>query len=202
MRIALTGGIACGKSLFSRFLREQGVETLDADDVVHQLEASGGVAVEPVAERFGADVVDAAGGVDRARLAARVFGPGREAARRDLEAIIFPAVRQRFAAWAGNPSGKIRVAVVPLLFEGGWDRDFDLVLCLVSSPEVQLKRLMETRGLSRPEAEARLAAQMPVAEKALRSSCVVENNAGVDALAREARKTVAFLTERMKNEQT
>lgn len=202
MRIALTGGIACGKSLFSRFLREQGLETLDADDVVHQLEASGGAAVEPIAARFGADVVGPDGAIDRMRLAPRVFGPGREAARRALEEILFPAVRKALADWSAARTDRIRVAVVPLLFESGWDRDFELVLCLASSPEAQLKRLMETRGLSRPEAEARLAAQMPVAEKAARSSCVIENDAGVDALAREARKTVAFLTERMKHEQT
>ena len=72
MKIALTGGIACGKSLFAKFLRELGIHVLDADDVVHELEAPGGAAVPAIVSRFGSDVLAADGGIDRPALAARV----------------------------------------------------------------------------------------------------------------------------------
>ncbi len=74
MRIALTGGIACGKSLLARYLSSMGLAIIDADDVVHELEAPGGAAVEPIVERFGRDVLALDGGIDRRRLAEAVFG--------------------------------------------------------------------------------------------------------------------------------
>jgi len=198
MRIALTGGIACGKSLLSRLLNEEGVETLDADDVVHELESPGGIAAPAVLSRFGT--------LDRAALAGLCFGdsPAHAANRRDLEAILFPLVRERLLSWCGpkgvSACGKgVRVAVVPLLFESGWQADFDIVACVVSSREAQLARLVGSRGMSRGAAEARIAAQMPVEEKESRCAYVVRNNGSVDGLKREARAFAAFLKEKCRN---
>ena len=101
MRIALTGGIACGKSLFAKFLRELGIQVIDADDVVHELEAPGGAAVPSIAARFGQEVISPDGGIDRAALAARVFKDA--SARADLESILFPLVRTALGQRASCP---------------------------------------------------------------------------------------------------
>ena len=200
MRIALTGGIACGKSLLSRFLNEAGVETLDADDVVHDLESPGGEAATAVFSRFGT--------LDRAELATLCFGgtDKHEANRRDLEAILFPLVRRVLLSWCDTRGvsayvDRPRVAVIPLLFESGWNTDFDFVACVLAPRDTQVRRMMEKRGMARDKAEARIAAQMPMEEKELRSDYVIRNYGTEDELKREAVKFAAFLKEKCKNEQ-
>ena len=207
MRIALTGGIACGKSTLAKFLRELGIRLLDADDVVHELEAPGGAAVPAIAARFGAGILAADGSVDRPKLAEIVFADA--AARRDLEAILFPLVRSRLRAFTseaarrGRPpsTAPLYIAIIPLLFESHWEGDYDIILAITSPLECQIHRMMRTRGYSRVQAEARLAAQMPVAEKAARADFVVVNDSTHEHLKDEARRLVAWLKERAKYEQ-
>ena len=207
MRIALTGGIACGKSTLAKFLRELGIRLLDADDVVHELEAPGGAAVPAIVARFGACVLAADGSVDRPKLAGIVFADA--AARRDLEAILFPLVRSRLRAFTseaarrGRPpsTAPLYIAIIPLLFESHWEGDYDIILAITSPLECQIHRMMRTRGYSRVQAEARLAAQMPVAEKAARADFVVVNDSTHEHLKDEARRLVAWLKERAKYEQ-
>ena len=230
MRIALTGGIACGKSTLAKFLRELGIRLLDADDVVHELEAPGGAAVPAIVARFGAGVLAADGSVDRPKLAGIVFADA--AARRDLEAILFPLVRSRLRAFTseaarrgrralptpgpsfsdvplvgadvlGRPPSTVPlyIAIIPLLFESHWEGDYDIILAITSPLECQIHRMMRTRGYSRVQAEARLAAQMPVAEKAARADFVVVNDSTREHLKDEARRLVAWLKERAKYEQ-
>lgn len=214
MRIALTGGIACGKSTLAKFLRELGIRLLDADDVVHELEAPGGAAVPAIVARFGAGVLAADGSVDRPKLAEIVFADA--AARRDLEAILFPLVRSRLRAFTseaarrGRPPSTVPappstvplyIAIIPLLFESHWEGDYDIILAITSPLECQIHRMMRTRGYSRVQAEARLAAQMPVAEKAARADFVVVNDSTHEHLKDEARRLVAWLKERAKYEQ-
>lgn len=207
MRIALTGGIACGKSTLAKFLRELGIRLLDSDDVVHELEAPGGAAVPAIVARFGAGVLAADGSVDRPKLAAIVFADA--AARRDLEAILYPLVRSRLRAFTseaarrGRPpsTAPLYIAIIPLLFESHWEGDYDIILAITSPLECQIHRMMRTRGYSRVQAEARLAAQMPVAEKAARADFVVVNDSTREHLKDEARRLVAWLKERAKYEQ-
>ena len=207
MRIALTGGIACGKSTLAKFLRELGIRLLDADDVVHELEAPGGAAVPAIVARFGAGILAADGSVDRSKLAGIVFADA--AARRDLEAILFPLVRSRLRAFTseaarrGRPpsTAPLYIAIIPLLFESHWEGDYDIILAITSPLECQIHRMMRTRGYSRVQAEARLAAQMPVAEKAARADFVVVNDSTHEHLKDEARRLVAWLKERAKYEQ-
>ena len=207
MRIALTGGIACGKSTLAKFLRELGIRLLDADDVVHELEAPGGAAVPAIVARFGAGLLAADGSVDRPKLAGIVFADA--AARRDLEAILFPLVRSRLRAFTseaarrGRPpsTAPLYIAIIPLLFESHWEGDYDIILAITSPLECQIHRMMRTRGYSRVQAEARLAAQMPVAEKAARADFVVVNDSTHEHLKDEARRLVAWLKERAKYEQ-
>ncbi len=194
IHVAITGGIACGKSLFTRTLRQLGAEVLDADDVVHDLEAPGGAAVIDLARLFGPSVLDARGGIDRVALGERVFK--YPDVRRQINAVVHPLVRARLHAWLAEPADTIRIAVIPLLFEVGWADEWDVIICLVSSEELQRERLMRCRGLTDEQARRRIAAQMPVADKAARSHLVVHNDADAEALAREAEKVYRFLTEK------
>jgi len=168
MRIALTGGIACGKSLVARFLNEFGVETIDADDIVHEL------------------IPDQA---ERKRIAAEVFADPEK--RRALEAKLHPLVKERISA------SPLKIAIIPLLFETHWDADYDIIACVASDRETQISRMMTTRGYTREEAEARLAAQLPVAEKAEKSHYVIENNGSAEELKSKVRKFASWLTNSM-----
>ena len=186
-RVCLTGGIACGKSLLSRYLNELGVETIDADDIVHEL------------------IPDPA---ERRRLAAEVFAD--PAKRKELEARIHPMVKARIErffsddALPGNPRNsspsshsRLRLAIVPLLFEVHWEKNFDIICCVASTREMQLSRMTTTRGYTREEAEARLAAQLPVAEKAARSHYVIDNNGTTEELKEKAKGFAAWLKNSM-----
>lgn len=243
MKIALTGGIACGKSLLARYLSQMGVRIIDADDVVHELEAPGGEAVAPIVERFGTGVLAPDGGIDRQRLASVVFGNAAEspvgravspkppqrrvvdnapcqecvapmAARADLESILFPMVRRRISDFIDAdirqptidfPTSDVRLpgirfslVIIPLLFESHWETEYDIIVSLVSEHEVQIRRMAETRGMSREQAEARIAAQMPVAEKAVRADYVIENNSTPEALHAEAVRLVDWLKSKIR----
>ncbi len=190
MKIALTGGIACGKSLLSQYLNELGVKTLDADDVVHEL------------------IPDPA---ERRRIAAEVFSDPEK--RKALETRIHPKVKARIDEWlAGTTDDRqpttvaqplqppqlsqpdnFRIAVIPLLFEVHWEQNFDIISCVVSSREKQIGRMMTTRGMTLAEAEARLAAQLPVEEKAKRSHYVIRNDGTPEELKAQAAEFLAWL---------
>lgn len=190
MRVALTGGIATGKSYVLDRLRARGVPCLDADDLAHGVMAPGTEATAAIAERFGADMLGASGGVDRARLGPLVFADA--AARRDLEAIVHPAVYRALEAglraFERMESAPLVVAAIPLLYETGRAADFDKVVATTCTRERQRERLL-ARGLTVEDAEMRLAAQMSAREKAARADYVIttdgttaETDAQVDRL--------------------
>ena len=180
LRVALTGGIATGKSHVLDQFRKRGVPCLDADLLTHGVESAGTEATQAIAARFG-DVLAADGAVDRQKLAPLVFAdPG---ARRDLEAIVHPAVYRAIAAGlrafellGGYP---LAVVDVPLLYETGHAPDFDRVIVMACPPEVQIARLIE-RGMSDAEARQRIAAQWPTEEKAARADFVIRTDGSVE----------------------
>ncbi len=193
-RLAITGGIACGKSSFARFLSDLGCEILDADDVVHCLEAPGGRAVQAVLNAFGPAVLGPDGAIHRESLARVVFADTGE--REKLNAIIHPLVRDEFACWFQQPSTTcLRFAVIPLLFEVGWRDQWDCVVCVACSPSEQKRRLLG-RGLTEKEAALRINAQLPIEEKARLSDRVVWNDGSLEALRREAENLVRDLSEK------
>jgi dephospho-CoA kinase len=193
LRVALTGGIATGKSYVCARVESHGVPAVDADRVVHGLFAPGTAVVAAVAARFGAAFLAGDGSVDRAALGRLVFSdPG---ARADLEAIVHPAVYERIFAWArqqeaaGSPWA---LADIPLLFETGRQDAFDRVVVAACPPEVQVRRLLARGGLDEAAARARLAAQWPIGEKRALATDVIdtagtfdETNRQVDALCAE-----------------
>ena len=173
-RIALTGGIACGKSLLAKFLNELGVATIDADDIVHEL--------------IPAD--------ERRRIADEIFRDPTK--RKELEARIHPLVRARLDLFAAQPFDvdlrhEFRVEIIPLLFECHWEQDYDIIICVSSPRSVQISRMVCARGYTEEQAEARIAAQLPVEEKAARSDYVIVNDGSAENLKDQATKLVAWL---------
>jgi dephospho-CoA kinase len=198
VRIALTGGIACGKSTFSHFLFQLGASVIDADDIVHSLESPGGKAVPFILERFGQSVIKSDGSVDRQKLAEIVFSS--PAQRKDLEEILFCMVREEIDSFFASPKAsdvKFSIAVIPLLFESQWESDYDIIISLISSPEIMIRRMMETRGYSYHQALARISAQMSVEEKSRHAHYTVYNNSTCEDLYAEAVKLVDWLQERL-----
>lgn len=177
LKIALTGGIATGKSHVLDEFRRRGVPCLDADVLTHGVESAGTEATQAIAERFGAGVLTSDGAVDRTKLAPLVFADA--SARRDLEAIVHPAVYRAIGAGlrafelvGGYP---LAVVDVPLLYETGHAEDFDRVVATVCPPEMQIARLVE-RGMPTAEARQRLAAQLPADDKAARADFVIRTD--------------------------
>jgi dephospho-CoA kinase len=177
LKVALTGGAATGKSYVLDQFRRAGVPVLVADDLAHGVTAAGTEATAAIAARFGADVIAADGSVNREALGAIVFADG--AARRDLEAIVHPAVYRaiqagmRAFAKLGNPP--LAVAEIPLLYETGHAGDFDRVIVTACTDDLQLKRLA-ARGLSDTRARQVVAAQKPTAEKAALADFVIRTD--------------------------
>ena len=173
VRVALTGGIATGKSTVLRRIRAAGVPTIDADVLARQVVALGAPAYAAVVARFGVGVLDDTGAIDRRALAAIVFAD--PAARRDLEAIVHPAVYEAVAGWFAALPGDTRVAVadIPLLYETGRDKDFDVVVVAACARDEQIRRVIARDGVSRDEAEARIAAQWPVERKVAAADHVI-----------------------------
>ncbi len=164
-RIALTGNAAAGKSTVAALLRGWGVTVIDADAIVHELQAPGAPLLRAIATRFGQGVLRPDGSLDRGRLRALVLGePARRLA---LEALVHPAVAERREQLEAEAAAKGIATVVhdiPLLFEAMDPGAFDAVL-LVDAPEALRRRRLAERGLAPHEVEQLLAAQRPPAEK-------------------------------------
>lgn len=182
LKVALTGGIATGKSHVLRRLASHGVPTIDADILSREVVQPGSPALHAIAIRFGREVLDANGELNRRALGDRVFADA--AARRDLEAIIHPAVYAAIQSWLKKleAAGRDRVAVadIPLLYETGHDKEFDRVIVTRCTPDQQIARLRSRDGMTEDEARQRLAAQWPIDEKAARADYVIDTNGSVD----------------------
>ena len=171
LRVALTGGIATGKSYVLARLRERGVPTIDADDVVHEALGPGTPTTKAIATQFGSVFLKPDGSIHRALLAAKVFRDVES--RLQLEAMIHPVIYDTIRKWYETLDGPMGIASVPLLYETHREKDFDFVAVTVCSPEQQLQRILERDNISEEEARQRMAAQMPAAEKAQRADFVI-----------------------------
>jgi dephospho-CoA kinase len=195
LKVALTGGIATGKSYVLDRFRRRGIPCLDADALVHGVEAAGTEATAAIASRFGNGVLAADGSVDRAKLGPIVFAD--PAARRDLEAIVHPAVYRAILAglsgFALTGDYPFAVVDVPLLYETGGQKDFDRVIVTACPPEMQIARLIE-RGSTEQAARQRLAAQWPTQEKTARADFVVTTAGTFDETDRQVDEIYRRLT--------
>ncbi len=176
IRIGLTGNIACGKSTVAAMLGGMGAMVIDSDKVAHQVMRRGSETYRRAVQRFGQRIVGGDGEIDRRELGAIVFAD--PAALRDLDNIVHPAVMQRveeMIAAADPPPAVVMVEAVKLI-EAGMAAACDSVWAVTCSPEVAVRRLMETRGLTEEQAWARLAAQGSDAEKLGRADVIIRND--------------------------
>jgi dephospho-CoA kinase len=171
LKVALTGGIATGKSYVLARLKERGIPTIDADDVVHEALGPGTPTTKAIATQFGGAYLKPDGSVDRTGLGAKVFT--QPDTRHRLEAIVHPVVYDAIRAWFDTLGGPIGVASIPLLYETGREHDFDFVAVTLCPSEVQLQRLVERDRMSEKEASQRITAQMPAEAKAARGNFVI-----------------------------
>ena len=162
LRVALTGGIATGKSHVLARLRERGVATIDSDEIVHQQLLAGTATTSAIAREFGGGVLKPSGDVDRALLGKKVFADAN--ARLRLEAMLHPLVYQAIQRWFETLDRPLSVAAIPLLFETGRQKDFDFIVVTTCSQAQQIERIVR-RGLSEEDARLRIAAQVPTQDK-------------------------------------
>ncbi|WP_336646188.1 dephospho-CoA kinase [Microbacterium sp. USHLN186] len=194
--IALTGGIASGKSTIAARLAEHGAVIIDADRIVRDVQQPGSPVLEAIAETFGENMIAADGALERAALGARVFGDD-EALQR-LNAIVHPAVRaesqRRFdAAFSADPAAVV-VYDVPLLVEARVEDPWDLIVVADAPAELRVQRMVQLRGMTEEDARRRIGAQVSddarraIADVVIDASQTVEHTLEqVDALWRTLR---------------
>ena len=182
--IALTGGIASGKTAVAELFAKLGVPVLDTDQIAREVVAPGMPALAQLVAEFGPGILDAHGGLDRARMRERVFAD--PAQRRKLEAITHPAIREELArrAAAAAADSDYQIHVIPLLVETGRAEMYDRVLVVDCPEEAQIERLVARDGTSREQAEEILGAQTSRAERLNAAHDVIENTGTLADLER------------------
>jgi len=199
LRVGLTGGIGCGKSTVAAMMRELGCHVFDADQIARQVVEPGQPAYDEIVREFGHEVLTPDGGLDRAKIAAIVFADPARLAR--LNAIIHPRVlaqhdRDLEQLEGDDPAG-IGVVEAPLLMESGYYKHLQRVILAVCTPEQQIERLTNRqsgRGMTREQAQARIAAQMSLAEKRLLATDEIDCSGTLE----ETRRQVTALVVRLK----
>lgn len=188
LNVALTGNIAAGKSAVADLFRSWGATIIDADRLVRDAQAPGSPVLRAIAARFGQDLIDASGMLDRPALRRRAMGD--PTALLDLNGIVHPDVQRRRAALeqeARSRGDRILINDIPLLFEAADPAAFDAIV-LVDAPEpVRRARLLAQRGLTAADADQMLAAQAPSGPKRARSTFVIDNDGDRATLEERAR---------------
>jgi dephospho-CoA kinase len=179
--VGLTGGIGSGKSVASSMFGELGAAIVDTDEISRALTAPGGAAIAAIRESFGPEYIAADGGLDRARMRSLVFGDAD--AKRKLEGILHPRIRDRMRAAVAAARESYVIAVIPLLFETGVCLDLlQRVLVVDCEESEQVRRASSRSGLHAQDVRAIMAAQLPRAERLKRADDVLRNDGSVEAL--------------------
>ncbi len=194
-KIALTGGIATGKTYVADRLRAAAVPIVDADVLAREVVALGTPALAAVRQRFGPDVIRRDGTMDRIRVGQIIFKDKR--ARQDLEAIIHPAVQKAVDKYFTTLPKKTPFAVadIPLLFETGREGQFADVIVVACPRPMQLQRVMERNKLSKEDAERRLAAQWPIEKKIEKATHVIRTDGSFDETNAQIDKLIGLFTD-------
>ncbi len=189
LRVALTGGVASGKSTVAEMLRQHGAVVVDSDRLAREVVQPGTPGLAAVVEAFGGDLLTDEGALDRSALGALVFADTD--ARRRLEALLHPRIRARAAeVEAAAPPGALVVHDIPLLVETGQAEAFDVVLVVDVPVEVQIERMLAERGWSRQDAEARVAAQATRDQRRAAATYVLDNTGTRDDLRERVAEVV------------
>ena len=178
--VALTGGIASGKSEVERRFAARGIEIIDADIVAREVIAIGTPGLGEIVEAFGVDVLGTDGSLNRKAMRARVFADGK--ARHRLESIIHPRVRKTMQERAARVRSAYAMLVIPLFVESGEYQWVDRVLVVDVPRETQIRRLLARDGITDELADAMLEAQASREQRLAIADDVVENTASLDAL--------------------
>jgi dephospho-CoA kinase len=181
----LTGGIASGKSTVAAMFRDLGAKVIDADEIAHELLRPGSPVFKPIVERFGRGIVNATGEIERARLGEIVFAGATE--RAALNAIIHPAIMARreelLSLYHAEDPAVVAISDAALVYEAHIESRFVKIVVTWCRPELQMARLLRKTGLSREQAERRIAAQMPADEKRNRADYVIDTSGSLEETA-------------------
>ncbi len=186
--IGLTGGIATGKSTVSAMLRELGAQVIDADEIAREVVEPGTEALAEIERRF-PDVIAPDGRLDRAKLASRIFASADD--RSALNSILHPRIQQAFLNETSALAQRgVRLAIfdAALLIENRVHEKMNGVILVTAPREIQIARLRERNGLTREEAESRLASQMPLEEKARLAQWIIDNSGDLTATRAQVRE--------------
>ena len=196
LRVALTGGIATGKSYVLKRFAELSAPTIDADVIARAAISPGKPGWAAIRDRFGYAVLTIDNTVDRQRLASIVFADAK--ARADLEEILHPTVQTAIDKWfqtlASDQVTRFALADIPLLFETGREKQFDQVIVTACEPRIQLQRML-ARGISKPDAMARLAAQLPTSDKTPHANFLINTDGTYEETDRQVYATYTTLKE-------
>ena len=194
--IGITGGIASGKSTVTEFLRQQGYQVIDADQIVHELQEPGGRLYQALLSAFGSAILQEDGRLDRPKLGAMIFGnPQLLAQSSQLQNEI---IREELAGRRDllAETEDIFFMDIPLLFELSYENWFDQIWLVDVTEETQLNRLMSRNALSQEEAEKRITAQLSLNEKRNRVNLIIDNNGLQEATYQQLRDAIQKLERR------
>lgn len=193
-KVGLTGGIGSGKSTVARMLADEGFPVVDADQIAREIMEPDSPVLAEVADVFGADLIDDTGALDRGELARRAFASTEQTAK--LNAITHPAIRaesnRRFAEVEAAGERAV-IYDMPLLVDLGLDEDMDITVVVDVGVDERVRRLVAKRGLTEPDARARIAQQIDDATRLAAADMVIDNNGPEDALAPQVEKLVGLL---------
>ena len=194
--IGITGGIASGKSTVTEFLRQQGYQVIDADQVVHELQEPGGRLYQALLSTFGSAILQEDGRLDRPKLGAMIFGNTELLAQSSQ--IQNRIIREELAGRRDMlaETEDIFFMDLPLLFELQYEDWFDQIWLVDVTVETQLSRLMTRNALSQDEAEKRIAAQLSLQEKRKRADVLIDNNGSLEETRQQIRNALQKLERR------
>lgn len=197
--VALTGGIAAGKSEVAKRLVALGAIEIDADLIAREVVASGTEGLAKTVEHFGAELILSDGSLDRKALGNLVFKDPQK--RLQLESILHPLIKARTKELLSQANSEIVIYSVPLLLEAKVDHDFDLIVTVEAGESIQKMRLIESRGMSEAEASARIASQVSSDSRKQAADIVIDSSGSIDSLQQQVEKLWTIILERKKQKE-
>ncbi len=194
-KVAVTGGLSCGKSTVCRFLRELGAKVVSSDEIVHGLLLAETPLGLEVIKLLGSDILTE-GKIDRSKIASKVFAHPK--LLYSLEQLVHPgvfnAINEEYNKAKQDKNIPLFVAEIPLLFERGAEKNFDDTIAVVSDSEKSLDRFLKSTNYAEEEFDRRMANQMSLSEKIKRAQYVIYNNGSLEQLYEEVKKIYNILT--------
>lgn len=189
--VGLTGGIGSGKSLVANMFADRGASIVDTDQIAHSLTGPNGAAMADILAEFGNQMADSRGAMDRAKMRDLVF---REPdAKRRLEAILHPMIRDATLAAAASADGSYVILAIPLLVESGtWKQRVERVLVIDCPEEIQVARVMARNGLAEDQVRAIMATQVPRAVRLAAADDVIDNGGRIESLTPQVDRLHCF----------